>query len=145
MENGVKDAQVRANRMLRWYPPTWRERYGSELVTLLDDTYGEGPIGARAYVSLMRAGIIQRIRFTKILAHRALGEDQVRSGAVTVWFAWACFVVAGAGFAKYSEHWDALTPSAHRVLPEFSMMLLQVSALVGAGLCACAAVVSWGN
>ena len=132
----------RRSRILRWYPAAWRERYGSELVDLLDDTYGERPLGARAYVSVVRAGIVQRIRYTARCARSPLSRDPVREGALTVWCAWACYVVAGAGFAKYSEHWDVATPLNHRAIPEFAMMLVQVSAYVGAGLCGVAALVS---
>lgn len=134
--------QSRAQRMLRWYPAAWRERYGSELVDLIDDTYGERPLGARAYASLARTGIVQRLRYTFLLSRPASPGDPVREGALTVWFAWACYVVAGAGFAKYSEHWDVATPLNHRAIPEFAMMLVQVSAFVGAGLCGVAALVS---
>jgi hypothetical protein len=96
-------------------------------------------------LALVRSGLIERSRYSDIFGRRARPEDQVRAGALTVWFAWACFVAAGAAFAKYSEHWDVVTPSAHRALPESAMTLLQVSAFVGAGLCAMAAVVSWAS
>jgi hypothetical protein len=129
--------------VLRWYPAAWRERYGRELTDLLADTYADRPLTVRARLALVRAGLIERCRYSDALGRRARPEDQVRAGALTVWFAWACFLVAGAAFAKYSEHWDVVTPSAHRALPETAMTLLQVSAFVGAGLCAAAAVVSW--
>ena len=135
----------RANQALRGYPAAWRDRYGRELTDLLADTYGDRPLPLRARLALLRAGLIERCRYSDALGRRARPEDQVRAGALTVWFAWACFVVAGAAFAKYSEHWDVATPSAHRALPESAMTLLQVSAFVGAGLCAAAAVVSWGS
>ncbi len=138
----MKANRPRAQRALRWYPAAWRVRYGSELVDLIEDTYGEKPMGARAYVSLMRAGIAQRVRDAIDMSGQSAPVEPVREGALTVWCGWACFVVAGAGFAKYSEHWDVATAWNHRAIPAFAMMLVQVCAFVGAGLCAVAAVVS---
>ena len=40
----------------RWYPASWRDRYGEEIVALLDDTYGDlidGP--GRANLAMSRA------------------------------------------------------------------------------------------
>jgi hypothetical protein len=129
--------------VLRWYPAAWRKRYGREFTDLLIDTYADRPLTGRAHLALIRSGLIERVRYSDAFGRRARPEDQVRAGALTVWFAWACFVVAGGAFAKYSEHWEVVTPSAHRALPEAAMTLLRVSAFVGAGLCAAAAMVSW--
>jgi len=56
----MKPRDVRG--VLRWYPPAWRRRYGEELITMLDDTHGhdELPLGVR--MSLIRSGLIERIR-----------------------------------------------------------------------------------
>lgn len=139
------DRATRATRVLRWYPTAWRERYGAELVALLDDTHADASLSVRERCSLARAGIIERWRYCDLVGHRSTGVEQKRAGALLVFYAWACFMVAGAGFAKYSEHWDVLTPSQHRAVPEAAMTIVQVSAFVGAGLCALACVVSWSS
>jgi hypothetical protein len=51
-----------AQRLLRWYPPAWRHRYGEELMALLEDTYGTGPLPRRCRTSLFRSGMIERAR-----------------------------------------------------------------------------------
>jgi hypothetical protein len=49
-------------QMLQWYPPAWRRRYGEELMALLEDTYGDGPIPLRCRIALFRSGTIERVR-----------------------------------------------------------------------------------
>jgi hypothetical protein len=50
----------RPQRSLRWYPSAWRRRYGEELIALLEDTYGDGPLPLRCRMSLFRSGMIER-------------------------------------------------------------------------------------
>ncbi len=35
-------APARPNRLPRWYPPAWRERYGEELLLYMQDSFGPG-------------------------------------------------------------------------------------------------------
>jgi hypothetical protein len=49
-------------RALRWYPAAWRLRYGEELVALLQETYGDGPLSLRVQMSLVFSGMRERIR-----------------------------------------------------------------------------------
>jgi hypothetical protein len=54
-----------AKRVLRWYPAAWRRRYGEELIAMLDDTHGNGKLPWRARMSLLRSGLMQRIRLLR--------------------------------------------------------------------------------
>jgi hypothetical protein len=54
-----------AKRVLRWYPAAWRRRYGEELIAMLDDTHGNGKPPLRARMSLLRSGLMQRIRLLR--------------------------------------------------------------------------------
>jgi hypothetical protein len=54
-----------AKRVLRWYPAAWRRRYGEELIAMLDDTHGNGKLPWRARMSLLRYGLMQRIRLLR--------------------------------------------------------------------------------
>ena len=127
-------------RILRWYPPVWRDRYGDELVALLEDTYGGTPPPRRARLGLVRAALVERLRQAGLSGGDP--ADQVRSGSVMVLWAWAAFVVAGAGFAKFAEHWDAATPPAARRLPADAYGAVQWAAGVGAAAVAVAIVVT---
>ena len=124
--------------VLRWYPAPWRNRYGDELVALLEDTYEGAPIPLRSRLSLVRAGSVERLN------HRGIGPsgrplERVRSGSLLVLCAWAAMVVAGSAFAKTSEHWDASTPRADRSLPAAGYVAVQWAALVGSVVVATAA------
>jgi hypothetical protein len=123
-------SRKRYERFLRWYPASWRQRYGAELVALLEDTYGDRPVPLRCHLSLVRAGAVERWRGSG-LAMSDESRGQVRSGSLLVLCAWSVFVVAGAGFAKFAEHWDAATPPRDRPLPAAAYHAVQWAA--GAG------------
>ncbi len=120
----------RFDRELRWYPKEWRERYGDELSVLLEDTYPGGSVPLRTRMSLIRAGTVERFRG----ARTVLGEhslDGVRSGSLLVLCAWALFIVAGAGFAKFAEHWDMATPPGDRRVPDAAYGTVQWASFIG--------------
>lgn len=50
------------SRALKWYPPTWRDRYGDDFAMFLQDRYGDGPIPMTARLSMIRSGSIERLR-----------------------------------------------------------------------------------
>jgi hypothetical protein len=97
--------------VLRWYPAAWRRRYGAELVTLLEDTYMEGPVPWRSRLSLLRSASVERLRASGLLGSATPPSEGVRAGSVLVLWAWAVFLVAGVGFAKLAEHWNAAVPA----------------------------------
>src|SRR5674476_768925 len=48
--------------MLRWYPASWRDRYGAELDAMIEDSLeGEQPTVHFRW-SIMRAGLSERLR-----------------------------------------------------------------------------------
>jgi hypothetical protein len=54
-----------ARRVLRWYPAAWRRRYGEELIAMLDDTHGDDELPRAARMSLIRSGLIERVRLLR--------------------------------------------------------------------------------
>lgn len=134
---------VNRRRVLRWYPAAWRERYGNELVDLLSDTYADNPLPTRAWIGIVMAGVNERGREAALIGRVSRREDRIRAGALIVLAAWALFIVAGSGFAKYSEHWSAVTPLSDRTVPSIAIVVLQVATFVGVALCGVAALVSW--
>jgi hypothetical protein len=114
---------------LRWYPRSWRARYGDELSALLDDEYGRS-VPARIRLSLVSGGLRQRARQSGLTGDAVPAADGVRAGALVVLAAWIAFVVAGASFAKFSEHFDKALPhslGAHH-LPDLAFTVLQAMA-----------------
>ena len=72
-------------RVLRWYPPAWRSRYGDEMAALLEDTYvsaSDVPLGER--VALATSGLAERVREADLVgstggARRACGPERSSS------------------------------------------------------------------
>jgi hypothetical protein len=129
------------SRLLRWYPSTWRDRYEGEIVVFMKDAYGDRPPPRRERLSLAVGGLRERAEQSGLTGDSAPVADRVRSGALLVAAAWAAFVLAGASFAKLSEHFDNALPgglynptppgSAHHV-PDLAYTLVQTVASVAA-------------
>jgi hypothetical protein len=130
----------RFERHLRWYPPEWRARYGTELVALMEDTYGPGGApSASDRLGMVRGGISERARRSGF-GRGATPPERVRSGCLLVLCGWSLFVVAGSGFAKLSEHWDAVVRVGDRRLPGGAYDAVQIAAGVGLVIVALAAL-----
>lgn len=118
--------------LLRWYPRQWRARYGAEMLALVDDvSEGRGATGAMR-ASLVLAGIKERLREQALVGSDRPPTERVRAGARVVLVAWAALVVAGSGFAKFSEHWQSGVPSRDRLLPQVTYDVVLVLAAIGA-------------
>jgi hypothetical protein len=100
---------------LLWaYPPAWRERYGDELVSLLEADSDGGSVPLRVKLDVIGAGLVQRLRSSGLVGDELPPEGRIRAGVLLVLSSWAAFVVAGLAFAKTSEHWQAVTPETDR-------------------------------
>jgi len=117
---------------LKWYPPSWRERYGDDIEQFLDDRYGDGPLPLSARLSMVGSGTVERLRAGGIIGTTADTDMRVRGASLLVLCAWGIFVVAGSAFAKYTEHWPLATPQADHRLPAAGMAAVQVAAATGA-------------
>jgi hypothetical protein len=105
------------------------------LTALLDDEYREGT-PARICLGLVGGGLRQRGRQSGLIGDAVPAVDGLRAGALVVLTAWTAFVIAGASFAKFSEHFDEALPhaiAAHRV-PDLAFSVLQATAAVASVL-----------
>ena len=94
---------MRPERLLRWYPPAWRERYGDEFVACVADAVGDdSSVPVRMAVRIAGAGLRERAHDCGLVG-LADGKDRVRAGSLAVLTGWALFVVGGAAFAKRTE------------------------------------------
>ncbi len=126
---------------LRWYPRSWRVRYGDELASMLDDEYGDH-LPTATYLGLITGGLRQRARHSGLAGDSVPAPDRVRVGALVVLAAWVAFVVAGSSFAKLSEHFDEALPhnvGTHRV-PDLAFTALQSTAAIAGVLVAIGAL-----
>ena len=82
--------------LLRWYPRAWRDRYGEELLALIQDTLDEGHPAWRLRLGVVRGGLRERGRQARRAAtasvRRRVGPD--RWGTVLV-ARLVCAVVPG--------------------------------------------------
>jgi hypothetical protein len=99
---------------LRAYPRQWRERYGQELLALLEAE----PLTWRVRANVVAAGLGERLRGS--------GPPQLR-----VLWAWSLFVIGGMAFQKTSEHWQVVVPGSDRGIPTAAFDAVQIAAVVG--------------
>jgi hypothetical protein len=100
--------------LLRAYPRRWRDRYGEELLALLEAE----PLSWRVRANVLRGGLGERLRGS--------GPPPLR-----VLWAWSLFVIGGMAFQKTSEHWQVVVPGGDRGIPTAAFDAVQLSALVG--------------
>ncbi|HUY66267.1 MAG TPA: hypothetical protein VMV06_05580 [Acidimicrobiales bacterium] len=112
------------------------------MTALLEDTHGMGAVPLRVRLGLVRSGTLERARTAGLIGDSTGREERVRAGALLVLCGWASFMVAGAVFAKFSEHWDAVTPQSHRWLPNDGYTAVQWAGEVGGLLVLLAALVA---
>ena len=98
--------------LLRAYPRRWRERYGDELVALLEAE----PLTWRTRTNVLTAGLRERLRGS--------GPPQLR-----VLWAWSLFVIGGMAFQKSSEHWQLVVPTGDRAVPTAAFDTVQAAAV----------------
>jgi len=101
-------------RLIRVYPRAWRERYGDELVALLEAE----PLSWSVRLNVIGAGIRERLRGS--------GPAELR-----VLWAWSLFVIGGMAFQKTSEQWQTVVPGTDRAVPTTAFDIVQAAAIVG--------------
>jgi hypothetical protein len=128
--------------LLRWYPAQWRERYGDEMVALLEDTYAAaGEVPLRQRVSLAGAGLGERARAAGLVGRSQPPDVRLRGGSMLVLCGWAFYVVAGAVFAKTADHWSSGSPSSGRWVATGGFNVVGATAGIGSLLVLLAALV----
>ena len=114
--HGVRRRPVGVRRLLRWYPPAWRSRYGDELLALMEDELGGRSPSLRLPRSPARAGLRLRLRRPSAPVD-GLPRPRIRSGALAVLCAWSTLLVGGAAFAKSAEHFSFASQRRPRCCP----------------------------
>lgn len=113
-------------RLLYAYPRWWRERYGAELLSLLE----EEPATWRVRANVVGAGLTERLGGS--------GRPQLR-----VLWAWSLFVVGGMAFQKTSEHWKVILPSGATATPNAAFITVQAAAAIGSAAVLAAVALSF--
>lgn len=127
----MKGRSVEHANGLKWYPRSWRGRYGDDFVMYLHDRYGDGPVPLAARLSVIRSGTAERLRSGGIIGRSVDPDTRIRGASLLVLCAWGFFVIAGSVFAQYTQHWPLVTPQGDQWLPAAAMGAVQWAA--GAG------------
>jgi hypothetical protein len=135
---GVKSNRVAMEAMLRWYPAAWRQRYGEELVVLMEDS--ERPLTLKVKLSLVRAGLREHLHETGLAGGQHPATERARAGSLLVLCAWTAFVLAGASFSKASEHFAQALPVSSGAVPGGAFDIVAVVGSIGATLVALGAI-----
>ncbi len=122
------------DRLLRWYPPSWRARYGHELEALIVESTGGGRVPLRMRFDIAWSGLRERLRASGLTGDGVPPDERSRAGTLLVLCAWMAFVVAGVGVQKLSEHWQDATPRSQQALPADAFAVLAGAAAIGSAL-----------
>jgi hypothetical protein len=113
-------------RLLRWYPRAWRERYGEELLVLIQDTLDEGRPTWRLWLGVVRGGLRER-------AHQARHPSKATVKRLDVTARWLTMLVAGGIVAFLPGYLASSPPPARAGQATVALdVLLAVVALTGA-------------
>jgi len=117
------NADRRVDRLLRWYPKSWRARYGDEFAELLTAELEERPQAWRRTANVVWSGVVARMRISGLSGHVLEPADQVRAGLVWLGCALAVFVTFGAAmWSQLTIGWQWARPDASGTMAAMMLM-----------------------
>jgi hypothetical protein len=132
------DTGRRVERLLRWYPESWRARYGDEFAALLTAELAERPQSWRRTANVVWSGVIARTTVSGLSGHALEPTDQVRTGLASLGCALAVFAAFGvAMWSQLTIGWQWARPeatgtAAAMVLMSGAMLLFLVLGVLAA-------------
>jgi len=138
----------RAARLVRWYPASWRERYGAEFTELLLAEFADRPACRRRAADVIRSGLSARLTVAGLTSHVIEPSDQVRASLATLCCALAAFLAFGiAMWSQLTTAWqwaqpDTAATRAAMVMMSGAVVVVAALALAGAAPAAWCAVLA---
>ncbi len=127
--------QVR--RLLRWYPASWRARYGAEFAELLLAEMAERPRSWRRSADVIRSGLLARCTCAGLTSHQLPPAEQARAGLAAVGCAIAAFTAVGmAMLAQLATGWQWASPPSAAAAAGTRVMVVAAACLGLIGLAA---------
>lgn len=127
----------RALRLLRWYPRTWRERYGPEFTELLIAELAERPRCCRRTADVARSGLLARLAGAGLASHPLEGAGAAAAALATLASSVAAFLTLGATlWAQLTVGWQWAPPPDRRTA--VAMVVMSAAMLLFALLAALA-------
>jgi hypothetical protein len=105
----------RVQRLLRWYPGSWRARYGEEFAALLLAEMEERPRSWRRTANVAGSGLLARCTLAGLTSHELSPPEQIRAGLATLGCALAALLAFGLFLLAQLAtgwQWAATAPSA---------------------------------
>jgi hypothetical protein len=104
------DGARRAARLLRWYPPAWRERYGEEFADHLEQEFADRPVDPRRSLNVACKGLVARVEDIGLLNASRSPSDQTRAALGTSFALLALAAVIALNFWSWAMlQWSART------------------------------------
>ncbi len=129
---------ARAARLLRWYPPRWRARYGAEFAELLIADLAERPRCPGRTADVVGNGVLARLRYAGLGGPLPDAADEVRACLAVLVCAGTLFLVLGVtAWSQLGIGWQWAPPAdrattAAVVLMSAGLVLVLVLALLAA-------------
>lgn len=137
------ETERRVGRLLRWYPSSWRARYGEEFAELLQADIAEQPHSWRRTTDVVANGLLARCTRAGLTSHDLSPVEQIRCGIATLSCALAAFLAFGvAMLAQLATGWQWTTPRSAAALGGSLAMSVGATCLILVALLA-AVPVGW--
>jgi uncharacterized membrane protein YidH (DUF202 family) len=140
----MRQPQTAARRLLRWYPPAWRARYGDEFAELLIAELSDRPRSLVRTLDVVRGGLVARIGAAGLGDGPAIAPgDQLRASIAALGCCLAVFLAFGVGlWSQLAIGWQWAAPDTQVVA--VAMQVMSAALLVLTGLAAAAAApIAW--
>ena len=91
--------------LLRWYPASWRARYGEEFAELLQAELAEQPRNWYRTADVITSGMLARCSSAGLTSHQLPAAEQGRAGLASAGCALAAFMFPTAVSMKLPPAW----------------------------------------
>jgi hypothetical protein len=140
---GPDTAASQATRLLRWYPASWRTRYGEEFAELMLAEIAERPRNWRRTANVIGSGLLARCTLAGLTGNELPPAEQIRAGVATLSCALAGFLaLAVAMLAQLATGWQWSSARSAPVLTGTMVMAIALGCLTVA-VAAAGVPVAW--
>jgi hypothetical protein len=139
---GVRAPTQRAERLVRWYPPAWRERYGDEFTELLVLELAERPRSSGRTVNIVASGLLARLSAAGLTGTVLDAPAQARASLAALVCSVAAFLALGISmWSQLTIGWQWSAPNTTGTAIAIVAMSIAVALLALLALCAVVPVI----
>lgn len=142
MSDPSSTAARRAERLVRWYPGAWRERYGEEFTQLLVDDMSERPRSVGRTADVLRSGLLARLTNMGLAGVSHKPAAQMRSSLAALGLVLSAFLAVGISmWSQLTIGWQWSSPASRATSTAMIVMSYAALVLVGLALLAAAPLI----